>query len=101
MAVAGGSFADWLNTPLPDLRAAAASLPQVEAQQRAGVYQDLLMARPGMRNSDVRRHMRELQRAGNPRRDRPLTVDEIKAKFLGAGMAPMPKRVSENPPENA
>ena len=61
MAAAGGSFQDWTHAPLPDLRAAIASLPTVE-YTRAAHYEDLLMARPGIPRRATNSHHRRLQR---------------------------------------
>ena len=86
MAAAGGSFRTWTHAPLPDLRAAIASLPTVE-YTRANHYEDLLMARPGIPRRATNSHHRRLQRKAMPPTGKKLSGRDIMGQFAGSGLA--------------
>ena len=86
MAMAGGSFQDWTSAPLPDFRAAVASLSTVE-YTRANHYEDLLMARPGVPRRATNSHYRRLQRKAVPSTGKKLSGRDIMGKFAGSGLA--------------
>ena len=86
MAAVGGSFQDWISAPLPDFRAADASLPTVE-YTRADHYEDLLMARPGIPKRATNSHHRRLIRKQRPSTGKKLSGRDIMGKFAGSGLA--------------